>query len=175
MKVNVFVQCFISAEAAHQQDFFLCVAVFLSSIHLIKIYILAGFIGPTERLVLNWVKGFTSGSRFFRPRVNSNFWSDVCVFQFTRVWIPDQDEVWKAAEITKDYKEGEPVLHLQLEDGTVSTSNTWPNDLFIYVGWVKPLLTGFVSESKLLFCLRLWSTRWVRSPAHCRSCGTRTS
>uniref|UniRef100_A0A3Q2CIR9 Myosin VB n=1 Tax=Cyprinodon variegatus TaxID=28743 RepID=A0A3Q2CIR9_CYPVA len=37
---------------------------------------------------------------------------------FTRVWIPDQDDVWKAAEITKDYKEGEPVLHLQLEDGT---------------------------------------------------------
>ncbi|XP_037548459.1 unconventional myosin-Vb [Nematolebias whitei] len=38
--------------------------------------------------------------------------------KFTRVWIPDQDEVWKAAEINKDYKEGEPVLHLQLEDGT---------------------------------------------------------
>ncbi|XP_035995762.1 unconventional myosin-Vb isoform X2 [Fundulus heteroclitus] len=38
--------------------------------------------------------------------------------KFTRVWIPDPDEVWKAAEITRDYKEGEPVLHLQLEDGT---------------------------------------------------------
>ncbi|XP_037835459.1 unconventional myosin-Vb-like [Kryptolebias marmoratus] len=38
--------------------------------------------------------------------------------KFTRVWIPDQDEVWKAAEITRDYKEGEPVLYLQLEDGT---------------------------------------------------------
>ncbi|KAK5623619.1 Unconventional myosin-Vb [Crenichthys baileyi] len=38
--------------------------------------------------------------------------------KFTRVWIPDQDEVWKAAEITKDYKEGDLVLHLQLEDGT---------------------------------------------------------
>ncbi|KAG7265482.1 hypothetical protein CRUP_006783 [Coryphaenoides rupestris] len=25
----------------------------------------------------------------------------------TRVWIPDPDDVWKAAEITKDYKEGE--------------------------------------------------------------------
>ncbi|MEQ2210567.1 Unconventional myosin-Vb, partial [Xenoophorus captivus] len=37
---------------------------------------------------------------------------------FTRVWIPDQDEVWKAAEITRDYKEGDVVLHLQLEDGT---------------------------------------------------------
>ncbi|XP_072227603.1 unconventional myosin-Vb isoform X2 [Leuresthes tenuis] len=38
--------------------------------------------------------------------------------KFTRVWIPDPDDVWKAGEITKDYKEGDPVLHLQLEDGT---------------------------------------------------------
>ncbi|XP_075312425.1 unconventional myosin-Vb isoform X2 [Odontesthes bonariensis] len=38
--------------------------------------------------------------------------------KFTRVWIPDPDDVWKAAEITKDYKDGEPVLHLQLEDET---------------------------------------------------------
>uniref|UniRef100_A0A8C5E8G1 Unconventional myosin-Vb-like n=1 Tax=Gouania willdenowi TaxID=441366 RepID=A0A8C5E8G1_GOUWI len=36
----------------------------------------------------------------------------------TRVWIPDQQEVWKAAEITKDYKEGQTVLHLRLEDET---------------------------------------------------------
>lgn len=41
------------------------------------------------------------------------------MFQFTRVWIPDPEEVWKAAEITKDYKEGETVLHLRLEDETV--------------------------------------------------------
>ncbi|XP_078142481.1 unconventional myosin-Vb isoform X1 [Centroberyx gerrardi] len=38
------------------------------------------------------------------------------VLQFTRVWIPDPEDVWKAAEITRDYKEGEPVLHLKLED-----------------------------------------------------------
>ncbi|TWW66679.1 Unconventional myosin-Vb [Takifugu flavidus] len=38
--------------------------------------------------------------------------------KFTRVWIPDPEEVWKAAEITKDYKEGETVLHLRLEDET---------------------------------------------------------
>ncbi|XP_017163246.1 unconventional myosin-Vb isoform X3 [Poecilia reticulata] len=38
--------------------------------------------------------------------------------QLTRVWVPDPDDVWKAAEITRDYKEGEAVLHLQLEDGT---------------------------------------------------------
>ncbi|XP_068562946.1 unconventional myosin-Vb isoform X1 [Cebidichthys violaceus] len=38
--------------------------------------------------------------------------------KFTRVWIPDPDDVWKAAEIIRDYKEGEPVLHLKLEDET---------------------------------------------------------
>ncbi|KAK7895777.1 hypothetical protein WMY93_021102 [Mugilogobius chulae] len=38
--------------------------------------------------------------------------------KFTRVWIPDPDEVWKAAEITKDYKEGDAIVHLKLEDET---------------------------------------------------------
>ncbi|XP_041666986.1 unconventional myosin-Vb [Cheilinus undulatus] len=38
--------------------------------------------------------------------------------KYTRVWIPDPEEVWKAAEIVKDYKDGEPVLHLKLEDET---------------------------------------------------------
>lgn len=41
-------------------------------------------------------------------------------FQYTRVWIPDPDDVWKAAEIIKDYKEGDTVLHLKLEDESVS-------------------------------------------------------
>uniref|UniRef100_A0A3Q3JGP6 Myosin motor domain-containing protein n=1 Tax=Monopterus albus TaxID=43700 RepID=A0A3Q3JGP6_MONAL len=41
-----------------------------------------------------------------------------CLFQYTRVWIPDPEEVWKAAEIIRDYKEGEAVLHLKLEDET---------------------------------------------------------
>ncbi|XP_036384291.1 unconventional myosin-Vb isoform X3 [Megalops cyprinoides] len=36
--------------------------------------------------------------------------------KYTRVWIPDPEEVWKAAEIIKDYKEGDPILHLKLED-----------------------------------------------------------
>ncbi|CAJ1069869.1 unconventional myosin-Vb isoform X4 [Xyrichtys novacula] len=36
--------------------------------------------------------------------------------KYTRVWIPDPEDVWRAAEIVKDYKEGDPVLHLQLED-----------------------------------------------------------
>ncbi|XP_009293600.1 unconventional myosin-Vb isoform X3 [Danio rerio] len=36
--------------------------------------------------------------------------------KYTRVWIPDPDEVWRSAEIIKDYKEGDTVLHLKLED-----------------------------------------------------------
>ncbi|XP_062414842.1 unconventional myosin-Vb isoform X2 [Pungitius pungitius] len=38
--------------------------------------------------------------------------------KYTRVWIPDPDDVWRAAEIVRDYKEGEAVLHLTLEDDT---------------------------------------------------------
>ncbi|XP_051533560.1 unconventional myosin-Vb isoform X2 [Myxocyprinus asiaticus] len=36
--------------------------------------------------------------------------------KYTRVWIPDPEEVWKSAEIIKDYKEGDSVLLLKLED-----------------------------------------------------------
>ncbi|XP_012931424.1 unconventional myosin-Vb isoform X1 [Heterocephalus glaber] len=39
--------------------------------------------------------------------------------QYTRVWIPDPDEVWSSAELTKDYKEGEKSLQLKLEDETI--------------------------------------------------------
>ncbi|XP_051825591.1 unconventional myosin-Vb [Antechinus flavipes] len=46
--------------------------------------------------------------------------------QFTRVWIPDPDEVWRSAEIVKDYKEGEKVLHLKFEDETIQE---YPIDL----------------------------------------------
>ncbi|XP_029111991.1 unconventional myosin-Va isoform X2 [Scleropages formosus] len=38
--------------------------------------------------------------------------------KYARVWIPDVEEVWKSAELTKDYKQGDTVLHLHLEDGT---------------------------------------------------------
>uniref|UniRef100_A0A8C9U9H8 Myosin VB n=1 Tax=Scleropages formosus TaxID=113540 RepID=A0A8C9U9H8_SCLFO len=41
---------------------------------------------------------------------------------YTRVWIPDPEEVWRAAEIIKDYKEGDPILHLKLEDESVILS-----------------------------------------------------
>ncbi|NXA74098.1 MYO5B protein, partial [Thryothorus ludovicianus] len=39
--------------------------------------------------------------------------------QYTRVWIPDPDEVWRSAEIIKDYKEGDKSLQLKLEDETL--------------------------------------------------------
>ncbi|XP_061101477.1 unconventional myosin-Vc isoform X2 [Conger conger] len=38
--------------------------------------------------------------------------------KYNRVWIPDTEEVWKSAEILKDYRSGDSVLELQLEDGT---------------------------------------------------------
>ncbi|KAJ8272401.1 hypothetical protein COCON_G00112600 [Conger conger] len=37
--------------------------------------------------------------------------------KYARVWIPDAEEVWKSAELTKDYKQGDSLLHLQLQDG----------------------------------------------------------
>uniref|UniRef100_A0A8C9MC12 Myosin VB n=1 Tax=Panthera tigris altaica TaxID=74533 RepID=A0A8C9MC12_PANTA len=43
----------------------------------------------------------------------------VLIFQYTRVWIPDPDEVWRSAELTKDYKEGDTSLQLRLEDETI--------------------------------------------------------
>ncbi|XP_069737409.1 unconventional myosin-Vb-like isoform X2 [Phaenicophaeus curvirostris] len=39
--------------------------------------------------------------------------------KYTRVWIPDPEEVWRSAEIIKDYKEGDKSLHLKLEDETL--------------------------------------------------------
>ncbi|XP_051659620.1 unconventional myosin-Vb isoform X2 [Manacus candei] len=39
--------------------------------------------------------------------------------KYTRVWIPDPDEVWRSAEIVKDYKEGDKSLQLKLEDETL--------------------------------------------------------
>ncbi|XP_072528419.1 unconventional myosin-Vc [Salminus brasiliensis] len=39
--------------------------------------------------------------------------------KYNRVWIPDAEQVWKSAEILKDFTPGDRALHLQLEDGTV--------------------------------------------------------
>ncbi|XP_026794401.1 unconventional myosin-Vb isoform X1 [Pangasianodon hypophthalmus] len=48
--------------------------------------------------------------------------------KYTRVWIPDPEEVWKPAEIIKDYKEGESVLHLKLEDESTLPYPVGPKD-----------------------------------------------
>ncbi|XP_059398792.1 unconventional myosin-Vb-like isoform X3 [Carassius carassius] len=48
--------------------------------------------------------------------------------KYTRVWIPDPEEVWKSAEIIKDYKEGDTVLHLKLEDETTLEYSIGPKD-----------------------------------------------
>ncbi|XP_065142955.1 unconventional myosin-Vb isoform X1 [Paramisgurnus dabryanus] len=48
--------------------------------------------------------------------------------KYTRVWIPDPEEVWKGAEIIKDYKEGDSVLHLQLEDESTLEYPLGPKD-----------------------------------------------
>ncbi|ELR63004.1 Myosin-Vb, partial [Bos mutus] len=51
------------------------------------------------------------------------------LFQYTRVWIPDPDEVWRSAELTKDYKEGDKSLQLRLEDETEYPINVQNNQL----------------------------------------------
>uniref|UniRef100_A0A667Z492 Myosin VAb n=1 Tax=Myripristis murdjan TaxID=586833 RepID=A0A667Z492_9TELE len=38
--------------------------------------------------------------------------------KYARVWLPDAVDVWKSAELTRDYTPGDQVLSLQLEDGT---------------------------------------------------------
>uniref|UniRef100_A0A8C2PRC4 Myosin VAb n=1 Tax=Cyprinus carpio TaxID=7962 RepID=A0A8C2PRC4_CYPCA len=40
--------------------------------------------------------------------------------KFARIWIPDTTEVWRSAALTKDYRPGDTVLHLQLDDETES-------------------------------------------------------
>ncbi|NWV68507.1 MYO5B protein, partial [Malurus elegans] len=41
--------------------------------------------------------------------------------QGARVWIPDHAEVWRVAEVTRGYREGDAVLYVRLEDGSVLT------------------------------------------------------
>ncbi|XP_060770464.1 unconventional myosin-Vc isoform X2 [Neoarius graeffei] len=37
--------------------------------------------------------------------------------KYNRVWVPDAEQVWKSAELLRDYTPGDPALQLQLEDG----------------------------------------------------------
>ncbi|XP_031221899.1 unconventional myosin-Vb isoform X1 [Mastomys coucha] len=53
------------------------------------------------------------------PRGSSSSMLHYNTWQYTRVWIPDPDEVWRSAELTKDYNEGDKSLQLRLEDDTI--------------------------------------------------------
>ncbi|XP_048023823.1 unconventional myosin-Va isoform X16 [Megalobrama amblycephala] len=48
---------------------------------------------------------------------NMNQELDFMFVKYARVWIPDVEEVWRSAELTKDYRQGDGALQLQLEDG----------------------------------------------------------
>uniref|UniRef100_A0AAR2KID0 Myosin VAb n=1 Tax=Pygocentrus nattereri TaxID=42514 RepID=A0AAR2KID0_PYGNA len=48
--------------------------------------------------------------------------------KFARVWIPDAVEVWRSAELTKDYSPGDAALQLQLEDGSELEYKLNPKD-----------------------------------------------
>ncbi|XP_062867127.1 unconventional myosin-Vb [Trichomycterus rosablanca] len=48
--------------------------------------------------------------------------------RYTRVWIPDPEEVWKPAEIIKDYKLGDSVLNIKLEDESTLAYPVGPKD-----------------------------------------------
>lgn len=48
------------------------------------------------------------------------------------MWIPDTEEVWRSAELTKDYNNGDSSLQLLLEDGTVRMESPASFALFLY-------------------------------------------
>lgn len=52
--------------------------------------------------------------------------------QTARVWIPDTEEVWRSAELTKDYNNGDSSLQLLLEDGTVRIESPVSFALFLH-------------------------------------------
>lgn len=51
---------------------------------------------------------------------NSSDWAGASSpHQDARVWLPDEAEVWKSAELIRDYSPGDLTLSLRLDDGTV--------------------------------------------------------
>ncbi|XP_061773266.1 unconventional myosin-Vc isoform X2 [Nerophis ophidion] len=49
--------------------------------------------------------------------------------RYNRVWIPDEEHVWKSAEILRDFHDGDDRLQLLLEDGTEYTVDSSPTKL----------------------------------------------
>ncbi|PNI74815.1 MYO5C isoform 3 [Pan troglodytes] len=81
--------------------------------------------------------------------------------QYNRVWIPDPEEVWKSAEIAKDYRVGDKVLRLLLEDGTeldysVNTESLPPlRNPDILVGENDLTALSYLHEPAVLHNLRI--------------------
>eukprot|EP00069_Balaena_mysticetus_P009851 bmy_20427T0 len=83
------------------------------------------------------------------------------VGQYNRVWIPDPEEVWKSAEIAKDYRVGDKVLRLLLEDGTELDYSVDPESLpplrnpDILVGENDLTALSYLHEPAVLHNLRI--------------------
>ncbi|XP_045385431.1 unconventional myosin-Vc isoform X2 [Lemur catta] len=81
--------------------------------------------------------------------------------QYNRVWIPDPEEVWKSAEIAKDYRVGDKVLRLLLEDGTELDYSVDPESLpplrnpDILVGENDLIALSYLHEPAVLHNLRI--------------------
>ncbi|XP_076124385.1 unconventional myosin-Vc [Alosa pseudoharengus] len=96
--------------------------------------------------------------------------------KYNRVWIPDPEEVWQSAEILKDYKPGDDVLELQLENGTemrypVETGNVQLPHLRnpdILVGENDLTALSYLHEPAVLHNLRV---RFVESKIIYTYCG----
>ncbi|XP_015414392.1 PREDICTED: unconventional myosin-Vc [Myotis davidii] len=81
--------------------------------------------------------------------------------QYNRVWIPDPEDVWKSAEIAKDYRVGDKVLRLLLEDGTELDYSVDPESLpplrnpDILVGENDLTALSYLHEPAVLHNLRI--------------------
>nr|XP_009003707.3 unconventional myosin-Vc isoform X3 [Callithrix jacchus] len=81
--------------------------------------------------------------------------------QYNRVWIPDPEEVWKSAEIAKDYRVGDKILRLLLEDGTELDYSVDPESLpplrnpDILVGENDLTALSYLHEPAVLHNLRI--------------------
>uniref|UniRef100_A0A8I5NPX6 Myosin VC n=1 Tax=Papio anubis TaxID=9555 RepID=A0A8I5NPX6_PAPAN len=79
----------------------------------------------------------------------------------TQVWIPDPEEVWKSAEIATDYRVGDKVLRLLLEDGTELDYSVNPESLpplrnpDILVGENDLTALSYLHEPAVLHNLRI--------------------
>ncbi|KAK2103713.1 Unconventional myosin-Vc [Saguinus oedipus] len=82
-------------------------------------------------------------------------------FKYNRIWIPDPEEVWKSAEIAKDYRVGDKILRLLLEDGTELDYSVDPESLpplrnpDILVGENDLTALSYLHEPAVLHNLRI--------------------